>query len=155
MKQICFQVNWVNTQAFYYCPFFKCALVYTTTGMGCWFLCTFKNQRQYRYCQSPNHSKHYSKLPLLFTLLLMWCSEVVNSWGLHLCLCIKLLQQLSHLYFFSNVVGSRIKLLEISYIDDSIVCIVKKKVDNRLTNSYVSLLCDKTTDISVTKELGV
>jgi len=105
--------------------------------------------------QSPNHSKHYSKLPLLFTLLLMWCSEVVNSWGLHLCLCIKLLQQLSHLYFFSNVVGSRIKLLEISYIDDSIVCIVKKKVDNRLTNSYVSLLCDKTTDISVAKKLGV
>ena len=24
------------------CPFFECALVYTTTGMGCWFRCIFK-----------------------------------------------------------------------------------------------------------------
>jgi len=35
------------------------------------------------------------------------------------------------------------KLLENSYIDDSIVCIVRKKVDNKLINSpYVSLLWD-------------
>jgi len=33
---------------------------------------------------------------------------------------------------------------------------VRKKVDNKLTHSpYVSLLCDKTTDISVAKKLGV
>ena len=32
-----------------------------------------QNQRQYRYCQSPNHIKHYSKLTSLFTLLLIWC----------------------------------------------------------------------------------
>jgi len=57
--------------------------------------------------------------------------------------------------FFSNVVESQIKLLENSYIDDSIACIVRKKVDNKLTNSYVSLLCDKPTDISVAKKLGV
>ena len=51
---------------------------------------------------------------------------------------------------------SQIKLLENSYIDDSIVCIVRKKVDNKLTNSpYVSLLCDRTTDILVAKKLGV
>jgi len=37
------------------------------------------------------------------------------------------------------------KLLENSYIDDSIVCIVRKKVDNKLINSpYVNLLCDIT-----------
>ena len=30
---------------------------------------------------------------------------------------------------------SQIKLLENSYIDDSIVCIVRKKVDNKLTYS--------------------
>ena len=38
---------------------------------------------------------------------------------------------------------------------NSIACIVRKKVDNKLTNSYVSLLCDVTTDISVAKKLGV
>ena len=70
-------------------------------------------------------------------------------------LCIKLLQQLSHLYVFVFF-ESQIKLLENSYIDDSIVCIVRKKVDNKLTNSpYVSLLCDITTDILVAKKLGV
>jgi len=38
------------------------------------------------------------------------------------------------------------EIVKYSYIDDSIVCIVKKKVDNKLTNSpYVSLLCDITT----------
>ena len=62
---------------------------------------------------------------------------------------------MSFLFLISNVVESQIKLLEKSYIDDSIVCIVRKKVDNKLTNSYVSLLCDKTTDISVAKKLGV
>jgi len=41
-----------------------------------------QNQRQYRYCQSPNCWKHYSKLTLLFSLLLMWCSAVENSLGL-------------------------------------------------------------------------
>ena len=49
--------------------------------------------------------------------------------------------------FFSNV-ESQIKLLENSYIDDSIACIVRKKVDNKLTNSDVSLLCDKTRHFS-------
>ena len=49
----------------------------------------------------------------------------------------------------------QIKLLENSYIDDSIVCIVRKKVDNKLTNSpYVSLRFDITTDILVAKKLG-
>ena len=58
--------------------------------------------------------------------------------------------------FFSNVVESQIKLLENSYIDDSIACIVRKKVDNKLTNSpYVSLRCDITTDILVAKKLGI
>jgi len=53
-------------------------------------------------------------------------------------------------------VESQIKLLENSYIDDSIVCIVRKKVDNKLTNSpYVNLLCDITIDILVAKKLGV
>ena len=48
------------------------------------------------------------------------------------------------------------EIVKYSYIDDSIVCIVKKKVDNKLTNSpYVSLLCDITTDILVAKKLGV
>ena len=71
-------------------------------------------------------------------------------------LCIKLLQQLSHLYGFVLFFESQIKLLENSYIDDSIVCIVRKKVDNKLTNSpNVSLLCDITTDILVAKKLGV
>ena len=42
-----------------------------------------QNQRQYRDCQSPNHSKHYLKLNSLFPLLLMRCSTVENSWGLH------------------------------------------------------------------------
>ena len=37
----------------------------------------------YRYCQSPNHLKHYSKLISTFPLLLMWCSAGENSWGLH------------------------------------------------------------------------
>ena len=65
-------------------------------------------------------------------------------------LCIKLLQQSSHFYVFFE---SQIKLLENSYIDDSIVCIVRKKVENKLTNSpYVSLLCDITTDIFVAKK---
>ena len=52
---------------------------------------------------------------------------------------------------------SQIKLLENSYIDDSMVCIVRKKVDNKFTNSpYVSFLCDDiTTDILVEKKLGV
>jgi len=51
---------------------------------------------------------------------------------------------------------SQIKLLENSYIGDSIVCIVRKKFDNKLTNSpYVSLLCDITTYILVAKKLGV
>ena len=36
-------------------------------------------QRQYRYCPSPNCSTHYSRLTLLFTLLLMWCSAGENS----------------------------------------------------------------------------
>jgi len=50
---------------------------------------------------------------------------------------------------------SQIKPLENSYIDDSIVCIVRKKVDNKLTNSpYVSLLCDIATDILVAKKLS-
>jgi len=50
--------------------------------------------------------------------------------------------------FFVCFFESKIKLLENSYIDDSIVCIVRKKVDNKLTNSpYVSLLWDITTDI--------
>jgi len=71
-------------------------------------------------------------------------------------LCIKLLQQLSHLYGFVLFFESQIKLLENSYIDDSIVCIVRKKVDNKLTYSpNVSLLCDITTDILVAKKLGV
>jgi len=37
------------------------------------------------------------------------------------------------------------------------VCIVRKKVDNKFTNSpYVSFLCDDiTTDILVEKKLGV
>jgi len=48
------------------------------------------------------------------------------------------------------------EIVKYSYIDDSIVCIVKKKVDNKLTNSpYVSFLCDITTDILVAKKLGV
>ena len=48
------------------------------------------------------------------------------------------------------------EIVKYSYIDDSIVCIVKKKVDNKLTNSpYVSLLCDITTDILVAKKLSV
>ena len=42
-----------------------------------------QNQRQYQYWQSPNRSRHYSKLTLLFTLLLMCCSAFENSWGLH------------------------------------------------------------------------
>jgi len=51
---------------------------------------------------------------------------------------------------------SQIKPLENSYIGDSIVCIVRKKVDNKLTNSpYVSLLWDITTDILVAKKLGI
>ena len=51
---------------------------------------------------------------------------------------------------------SQKKLLENSYLDDSIVCIVGKKVDNKLTNSpYVSLLWDIATDILVAKKLGV
>mgnify|MGYP000096067638 CR=1 FL=1 len=71
-------------------------------------------------------------------------------------LCIKLLQQLSHLCFVFVFFESQIKLLENSYIDDSIVCIVRKKVDNKLTNSpYVSLLCDITTDSLAAKKLGV
>ena len=38
----------------------------------------------------------------------------------------------------------------------AIACIVRKKVDSKLTNSpYVSLLCDETTDISVAKKLSV
>ena len=38
----------------------------------------------------------------------------------------------------------------------AIACIVRKKVDSKLTNSpYVSLLCDETTDISVSKKLSV
>ena len=60
-------------------------------------------------------------------------------------LCIKLLQQLSNLNVFCCFLKV-IKLLENSYIDDLIVCIVRKKFDNKLTNSpYVSLLCDITT----------
>ena len=60
-------------------------------------------------------------------------------------LCIKLLQQLSNLNVFCCFLKV-IKLLENSYIDDLIVCIVRKKFDNKLTNSpYVSLLCDETT----------
>jgi len=50
-------------------------------------------------------------------------------------LCIKLLQQLSPLYILMFFFESQIKLLENSYIDDSIVCIVRKNVDNKLTNS--------------------
>ena len=42
-----------------------------------------QDQRQYRYCQSPNCSTHFSKLTSLFTLLLMWCSTFENSWRLH------------------------------------------------------------------------
>jgi len=41
----------------------------------------------------------------------------------------KFRQQLSLIYVF--VFESQIKLLENSYIDDSIVCIVRKKVDNK------------------------
>ena len=71
-------------------------------------------------------------------------------------LCIKLLQQLSHLYILMFFFESQIKLLENSYIDDSIVCIVRKNVDNKLTNSpYVSLLCDMTKYILAAKKLGV
>ena len=48
------------------------------------------------------------------------------------------------------------EIVKYSYIDDTIVCIVKKKVDNKLTNSpYVSLLCDITTYILVAKKLSV
>jgi len=55
--------------------------------------------------------------------------------------------------FFLFFFESQIKLVENSYIDDSIVCIVRKKVDNKLTNSrYVSLLCDINTDSLVAKE---
>jgi len=51
---------------------------------------------------------------------------------------------------------SQKKLLENSYLDDSIVCIVGKKVENKLTNSpYVSLLWNIATDILVAKKLGV
>ena len=51
---------------------------------------------------------------------------------------------------------SQKKLLENSYIDDSIVCIVRKKVDNKLINSpYVSLLWNIATDNLVAKKLGV
>ena len=65
----------------------------------------------------------------------------------------KLLQQLSHLYV---VLWKSEKLLENSHIDDSIVYIVGKKVDNKLTNSsYVSLLWDIATDNLVAKKLGV
>jgi len=71
-------------------------------------------------------------------------------------LCIKLLQQLSHLYVFLCFFENQTKLLENSYIDDSIVCIVRKKVDNKqLTNSPYVSLCDITTDILVAKKLGV
>ena len=67
-------------------------------------------------------------------------------------LCIKYLQQLSHLYVFV-VSEIQIKLLENSYIDEKEK---RKKVDNKLTNSpYVSLLCDITTDILVAKKIGV
>ena len=45
------------------------------------------------------------------------------------------------------------EIVKYSYIDDTIV---KKKVDNKLTNSpYVSLLCDITTYILVAKKLSV
>mgnify|MGYP000031195119 CR=1 FL=1 len=51
---------------------------------------------------------------------------------------------------------SQKKLLENSYIDGSIVCIVRKKVDNKLINSpYVSLLWNIATYILVAKKLGV
>ena len=54
---------------------------------------------------------------------------------------------------------SQKKLLENSYIDDSTVCIVRKKVDDKLTNSpcvtCVSLLWDIATDILIAKKLGV
>jgi len=51
---------------------------------------------------------------------------------------------------------SQKKLLENTYIDDSIVCIVRKKVDGKLTNSPCgSLLWDIATDILIAKKLGV
>ena len=68
-------------------------------------------------------------------------------------LCIKLLQ-LSHLYGLFWFFESLIKLLENPYSDDSIVCIVRKKVDNKRTNPpCVSLLCDLTTAILVAKKV--
>ena len=68
-------------------------------------------------------------------------------------LCIKLLQ-LSHLYGLFWFFESLIKLLENPYSDDSIVCIVRKKVDNKRTNPpCVSLLCDITTAILVAKKV--
>ena len=49
-----------------------------------YLLFCLQDQRQYQYyCQSPNCSTHYSKLTSLFTLLLLWCSAVENSSGLH------------------------------------------------------------------------
>ena len=45
-----------------FCPLSKCTI--------CYFIYRIK----YQYCQSSNCSAHYSKLILLFTLLLMWCS---------------------------------------------------------------------------------
>ena len=65
-----------------------------------------------------------------------------------------------HLFWEVRPGGSRVmplfEIVKYSYIDDSIVCIVKNKVDNNLTNSpYVSFLCDITTDILVAKKLGV
>ena len=71
-------------------------------------------------------------------------------------LYIKLLQHLKVIFMMLLFFESQIKLLENSYIYDSIVCIVRKKVDNKLTNSpCVSLLCDITTDILVAKKIGV
>ena len=70
------------------CPFFEWPLVYTTSGMDRWFLCTFewtiycfiyKIKGDIGTVSNQNHSKHYSKLTLLFPLLLMWCSVVENN----------------------------------------------------------------------------
>ena len=63
------------------CPFFECALVYTTTGMGRWCLCT--NNTKSKALSVKESFKHYSKLTSLFPSLLMWYSAFENSWGLH------------------------------------------------------------------------
>ena len=56
------------------------------------------------------------------------------------------------LFLFWNSDKAARKLI----LDDSVVCIVRKKVDNKLTYfPYVSLLCDIATNNLVAKKLGV